>query len=179
MKRLALLAASLVVAAAAGAQQQSWKDANGNPIPDTESRGSRDGLAGSLTIVTDADWREKWNTPSSTVPSFHEARDVAKGERVFVLIFFANPLPSAQGIVDMRCDIDIVRPDGQSALHQSGVGCWHRPVAGALTNIQLSDPVIQFSGDPPDPVGDWIVRVALKDTVRGTVLPLTASFHLH
>ena len=179
MKRIAALAASLVMAAAAWAQPQSWRDANGLPIPDTESRRSQDGLAGSLSVVTDADWREKWNTPSNTVPGFHEARDVAKGERVFVLIFFANPLPSPQGVVDMRCDIDIVRPDGHSALHQSGVECWHRPVAGALTNTYLSDPVVQFSGDPPDPVGDWIVRVALKDNVRGTVLPLKTSFHLH
>jgi len=178
MKRRVLFAASLLLAGAA-LGQQGWRDAKGEPVADSGSRRTKDGFAGSLSVVTDADWARKWNTPSTTVPSFHEARDIAKGERVFALIFFANPLPSAQGVVDLRCDIDIVRPDGSAALHQADLPCWHGPIRGPLSNTYLSQPVVEFSGDPPDPVGDWRVRVVLKDSTRQTALPLETSFHLH
>jgi hypothetical protein len=181
MKPFILLAATLLAASATAATPvPTWSTLGTNkPIADSPSRQSKDGFGGSLVVVTDADWAKKWDTPSSTVPTFNEAHDIGKGQRVFALIFFANPLPDARGTIDLACDIDFLRPDGSSALHQAGLPCWHAPLQGPLANTYLSQPVAEFSGDPPDPVGDWVVRVTLTDKVRHTTLALKTSFHLH
>jgi ABC-type amino acid transport substrate-binding protein len=181
MKPWVLLAASLFAASACASEPaSSWKDLrSGQPVADTESRRAKDGFGGSLLVVTDADWEAKWNTPTSTVPTFNPARDIGKGQRVFALVFFANALPDSRGAVDVGCDIDILKPDGSSALHQAGLACWQGAVLGAPTNTYLSRPVVEFSGDPPDPVGDWVLRVTLTDKVRHTTLALKTSFHLH
>lgn len=179
MNRSTRWAALALAIAPFAAWPQGWQDGKGMPRPNNESHQARDGFAGSVEVVTDADWRAKWDTPSSTVPNFNRARDVAKGQKVFVLVFFANPLPSAQGEVDVRCDLDLDRPDGGSALHQVDVPCFKGRIAGSLTNTYLSDPVVQFNADPPDPVGDWTMRVTLRDAVRQTSLSLKTAFHVH
>ena len=88
---------------------------------------AKDGFAGSVMVVTDADWRAKWDTPSNTVPNIN----------------------AAQSDVNVRCDLDLDRPDGSSALHQA------------------------------DPTGDWTVRVTLRDAARKSSLSLKTSFHVH
>lgn len=155
-----------------------WNDQQGNVVPNTESRASVDGFAGSLLVTPDADWREKWDTPSNTTPHFNEAKVVAKGKKIFLLTFFSNPQLSDDGRADVLCDIDIVRPDGRTSSHQMDLVCFQGKIAGNPNNIYLSSPVVAFSGDPDDPVGVWVVRVALKDQHRHVVLPLRSSFTL-
>jgi len=182
--QLAIVKASLAVvvlltyAAAAWAQDLSWKDDRGNPTPNTESRGAVDGFGGWLLVTSDLDWRAKWDTPADTVPRFTEAKFVAKGKKAFVLIFFANPQLSNAGSADVTCDIDVVRPDSSSSLHQRNVTCFRGQVKGNPHNLYLSQPVIGFIGEPSDPAGKWLVRVTLKDNVRHARLPLKTSFTL-
>jgi hypothetical protein len=181
MKRTLLsfaLLASLSATAAAQAPSAFWKDADGKPLQETESRKSQDGFAGTLLVTIDEDWQKKWNTPPETRPSFRMAETVPYGKKVFVLVFFSNPKPDAQGNVNVRCDLQMAGPDGKLTLDQKDATCYAGRIAGSPFNLYLSAPVIEFSGDPGDPAGTWEVRVVLRDAVRDVALPLKASFGL-
>ena len=78
----------------------------------------------------------------------------------------------------MTCDIDVVRPDGTSSVHQVDVVCFRGALRGSPTNVYLSAPILNFAGESNDPTGKWSVRVILKDNIRHVSLPLKTSFTL-
>ncbi|GLQ47830.1 hypothetical protein GCM10007862_28810 [Dyella lipolytica] len=178
MKKLILLIALATLAIPAFGQE-GWKDQGGHLTQNTESRNSVDEFGGWLVVTSDADWNAKWQTPSDTVPHFTEAKTVARGKEIFVLILFANPLLDSNGGANVTCDLDVTRPDGTSSIHQVGAVCFQGKIKEAPTHLFLSTPVIGFRGDPDDPSGKWVVRVTLKDNVRGAVVPLQSSFVLN
>jgi hypothetical protein len=172
------LALTLTIANPAIAQKATWKDELGRPIPETEARRSVDGLGGSLLVTPDADWRQKWDTPSNTVPQFKEAKYVDRGQQIFVLIFFSNPKLSADSRANLTCDLKLIRPDGTISTSQPDVVCFQGEAKDGPYNTYLAAPVMGFTGDAADRLGTWTVRVRLKDNLRNTVLPLETSFVL-
>lgn len=178
MKHFAILALGLAISTASVGQDGFWRDRQGNPTPETEARRSLNGLGGWLLVTSDEDWREKWDTPSDTVPNFKEVNTLRKGDKAFVLAFFANPKLAPDGQVDITCDLDATRPDGTTSIHQTDVTCFRGTIKGSPYNMYLSAPVIGFVGEASDPTGTWIIRVSLKDNLRKTVLPLKTSFTL-
>lgn len=180
MKYFAMLALLFATAGSALGQDEVWKDKDGKPVPQTESMRSRNGLLGWLLVTPDANWQEKWETPPETAPHFSVTDTVERGGRVFVLIFFGNLSPAADGSANLTCDIDITRPDGTASMHQADAVCFRGMVKGKVNpgSIFLADQVIGFLGEPSDPAGKWQVRVTLKDNVRKTVLPLSTFFIL-
>jgi hypothetical protein len=174
-------AASLVVLAFLAfiaSAQVGWLDKQGHAVADSESRKSREGFGGWILVTSDADWEAKWNTPSSTVPNFAQATTVARGKRVFVLIFFANPQLNLAGEANVTCDINVIRPDGSTSTNQSNLVCFKGVLHGNPQMTYLSVPVIAFVGDPGDPAGEWVVRVTLQDNNRKVGVPLRTSFFL-
>ena len=176
MKRL-LFAVLCLFFTLAGAQE-GWIDPKGHAVPDTPAQKSVHGFGGWLLVTSDADWEAKWNAPSETTPHFAEAKEVPRGRRIFVLIFLANPQLTADGTVDVTCDIDVTRPNGTTSTHDTDTVCFRGTLKGDPHHTYLSDPVIGFAGDPGDPVGEWQVRVILKDNVRHVSIPLRTSFVL-
>ena len=156
---------------------EGWHDQKGNPAINTDDRKSVNGFGGWVIVTSDANWKEKWETPSSTAPSFTSAKYVPRGQPIYVLTFFANPQLTAEGNAEVMCDIDVTRPNGTSSTHQENAVCFK----GALKEPRLtylSGPVIGFVGDPGDPSGEWLVRITLKDEVRHVAVPLKTSFVL-
>jgi hypothetical protein len=173
-----LTAAAILFASTVSAQTGLWKDETGKPVPETQSRKSTNGFAGWLLVTPDEDWQAKWNTPSNTVPKFNEAKDVPRGKKLFVLIFFANPKVDAAGMADIVCDLKVTRPNRSASIDQKGVTCFNGRIMGNSYNMYLSVPVIAFVGEPADPSGEWIVEVKLQDNARSVSLPLRTSFKL-
>ena len=159
-------------------QDAFWKDSNGKPVPNSESRSSVKDFGGWLLVTPDTDWRSKWETPSDTMPKFNVASAVERGKQIVVLTFFSNPKLTKNGNADVRCDIDVIRPNGSFSVHQSDVTCFQGPLKGNPHNLYLSAPIINFVGDPEDPAGRWVVKVTLKDKIRNVALPLKTSFIL-
>jgi len=160
------------------AQSGIWRDDAGKPSPQTESMKSKDGFGGALLATTDEDWAQKWDTPPETKPSFTAADKVPYGKRVFVLMFFANPLQDDKGNVNIRCDFRMVDPNGKVTLEQKDFKCYAGPIAGPAFNMRLSEPVVRFTGDPGDAPGVWTAEVVLRDAVRNVELPLRTTFTL-
>lgn len=170
-----LFAASL---AWSSAHAGYWKDSKGNPIPDTESRRTVNEFGGSLLLTTDQNWEQKWNTPAEMVPQFKETNAVTQGQKLFTLIFLANPKLNAIQESNVTCDLKVTNPEGSLAVDQKAAICLQQRLSGKPNNVYLAAPVIEFSGEPNDPKGVWKVEVSLKDNVRNVVLPLKATFTL-
>jgi len=172
---LGLILVTLAVSAQAKDAGSAFQSA---PLPTIGNRGEAGGFNGMLMVTPDADWKEKWNTPSSVTPYFTTTREVARGGKIFVLIFLANPGLDAQGTANVTCDLEVIRPDGSRSSNQDGVDCLKAKLPGPATNVYLAAPVIVFSGDPGDPAGVWTVRVTLRDIVRQVNVPLETTFEL-
>jgi hypothetical protein len=175
--RVALFVALVLLVSAASAQV-GWLDQKGHSAADTDSRKSREGFGGWIIATSDTDWKAKWETPSSTVPEFSQAKSVERGKQVFVLIFFANPQLNPANEANVTCDINVVRPDGSVSTNQSNLVCFKGALQGNPQMMYLSAPVIAFVGDPGDPAGKWLVHVTLKDNNRKVEVPLGTSFLL-
>jgi len=167
----------IVLRLAPQSSAEGWHDEKGNPEASTDDRKSVGGFGGWVLVTSDSNWKEKWETPSSTTPHFTTIKNVQRGKQIFVLTFFANPQLTAEGKARVTCDIDVIRPDGTPSTHQEDVICFD----GTLKDPRLtylSGPVIGFVGDPGDPSGKWLVRIRLKDDVRHVALSLKTSFEL-
>lgn len=157
--------------------QVGWRDRQGSAVADAEHQKSVEGFGGLVIVTPDTDWEKKWATPADTTPHFSSIKDVKRGKEIFVLTFFANPKLTAEGIADVTCDIEIVRPDGKFSMQQSDAVCYKGSIGNPL-NMHLVEPVIGFVGEPSDPVGEWVVRITLKDNLRNVSVPLKTSFVL-
>ncbi|BDU21709.1 hypothetical protein [Dyella sp. GSA-30] len=175
-KRLSLLLMTLLSLPAFC--QEGWRDEHGHPVPDSDSQRSIKGFGGRLLVTPDADWQAKWQTPSDTIPHFTVAKAIPRGQQVFFLIFFANPLLKEGSTADITCDIDVLRPDGKATFHQLGMSCFKGVINEPATHTFLSPAVIGWTGDSGDPSGTWVLRVLLKDNVRQASVPLRTSFEL-
>jgi len=129
-------------------------------------------------VTSDSDWQAKWQTPSDTIPNFSQAKVVSRGQQIFFLIFFANPLLKDGGTADVTCDVDVLRPDGKTTFHQLDMPCFKGAINEPVTRTFLSAPVIGWTGDSSDSSGTWVLRVLLKDNVRQVSVPLRTSFEL-
>lgn len=178
MKRVLLAAVLMASAAVATAQDGLWKNDRGEAQPDTASRQSKNDFGGWLFATTDEDWQAKWRTPPSHVPRFNEAKAVRIGQKVFVLIFFANPALTSENKASIRCDLKIARPDNTTSIDARNLACFDGPIDGSPYSVFLSAPVIEFVGEAGDPLGTWVVEVVLTDALRDTTLALRTSFVL-
>jgi hypothetical protein len=179
MKNVFLIALfGLLWISSAHSESPSWQNKEGKPLPETEAMKSQDGFAGSVLVVTDADWKQKWETPPETKPNFNKAGAVDYGTKVFILIFFSNPAQDEHQSSNIRCDLKIIDPTGAAILSKQDMVCFSGQVASSPANQYLSAPVIGFTGDPGDPTGTWVVEVKLRDAVRRIELPLRTTFEL-
>jgi hypothetical protein len=177
--KIKILPALLFLAASAPvlAQTWFWKDRHGNPIPDTPSQKSVNGVGAWLLVTSDEDWEAKWNTPREAIPSFTEASTVTVGKHVFILAFVANPTRSSQGDVNVTCDFEIERPN-HVVTHQSDIECLKGKPLGSERTLYLTKQIVGFVGEKDDPPGKWIVRITIKDLNRPVNIPLETSFTL-
>ncbi|MDR3415737.1 MAG: hypothetical protein P4L83_06085 [Nevskia sp.] len=171
------LTLALLLVTAGAIAQEGWRNAQGHAAPDTHARRSVGGFGGWVVVTSDADWKQKWETPSNTIPNFTETKSVALGKQIFVLTFFANPQINADGAAQVTCDLDVIRPNGTSSVHQDGAVCFKGTLKEPRMTY-LSAPVVGFVGDPGDPLGTWLVRITLHDNVRHVAVSLKTSFEL-
>jgi hypothetical protein len=172
-----LVALSLLLMAVPGiAQENSWKDIQGNPVSERASRKSANGVGGWLLITSDDNWEEKWNTPSETIPQFTEAHTVGVGKRLHILTFVGNPGRSVDGTAHVTCDFSMQKPDGTFEVQKQNMDCLTGVLLGSNRTLYLSRLVLGFAAEKTDPVGKWTVRVTINDSIKQASIPLEATF---
>ena len=158
----------------AAAPDMTWRK-DGKPEANTDSRASIDGFGAALVATSDADWKEKWDTPSKETPKFTQIQNLRRGEKMWVLIFFANPRPDKDGIVRVTCDVKIIRPNSRITEDSNLEGIEDR-IEGPATNTYLAHTVIGFVGEDTDPLGNWIIEVIVHDLNRKVSVPVKTKF---
>lgn len=148
------------------------------PTPFSESRMNRDGFDGMLLVTPDKDWQEKWNTPPEIAPSYTTTDEVKDGGELWVLPFFSNPQLDEHGNANVTCDLEVTRPDGSVSQTHKNQPCYQGPMRADPRRVYLANSAIGFIAEPTDPRGKWIVRITLRDNLRGVELPLQTSFVL-
>lgn len=153
-----------------------WCIADQSDLARTED--SSTAFSGWLLVTDDQDWREKWNSPEDSVPSFSETSEVLLGEKITILTFYRNPQPDKHGKINLRCDLTITKPDGTLSYHQENMECANEKLKGEPQNLRLTYVIIDFIGEIGDPYGEWIIEVILQDRNSGMRIPLQTSFEL-
>lgn len=178
MKRASKLAILCLTVMASGgvyaAEDVGWRDAQGNPIPEADHIRSSKGFGGSVLITKDADWKEKWSRPEP--PRFTTTDKVKLGESVMVLVFFTNPGADAKGNIRVLCDILLLKPDNSVSQQVKDGACAVGPMQGDPHNIRLVDQLVGFTGEDSDPEGTWLLKIRLRDTIRGASVDLLTRF---
>ena len=159
--------------------QDVWRTPRGAIAPEFASRKSVDGLGVLVLVTDDPDWGAKWNTPSTTVPNFNEAKTVRTGGSLSILTFVANPKAAARsGELSVVSHIHLVRPDGSVSVDAPNQPCLRGVLQGPPTNTRLCEAVVGFRADPGDQVGKWKVRVTVTDNNRRISVPVETTFTL-
>jgi hypothetical protein len=178
MKSPAIALAFFLAFAVPAAMGQGRHDRQGKSTPDSASRKSADGFGGWIIVTSDADWRQKWDTPANVTPRFNTAKSVTVGGKLTVLIFFSNPKLDSANVADVTCDLKVVRPDGTVSTDVHNMECYKGPIRGNPANVYLSKAAVQFVAESTDVPGVWSVRVNLKDNLRRVSLPLETTYSL-
>jgi hypothetical protein len=172
-----VILAAIACSVASGAESV-WKDGNGKPMADEPSRKSVSGFGGWLVVTPDTDWEAKWKTPRDVTPAFTTSDEVHVGETLTILIFYVGPRDSAGGTIDIRCDLKVTRPDGSASVDEKGLACGTGSLQGPASDLRLSELIVQYVGEPGDPLGLWTVEVTLRDANAEKSVSLRTGFTL-
>lgn len=167
----------LLLAVCGAAFAQPWRSPDGDASPVSEARKEVDGFSAMLLVTPDLDWAEKWDTPPDVIPHFREADQVERGEKLAILIFFANPLV-VDGKVDAAVDLRVTQPDGNAQIDAPDASCYSGAFAANPSNVMLCETSLGYSADPDDLSGEWSVDVVVKDRHRKVEIPLRTSFRV-
>jgi len=80
--------------------------------------------------------------------------------------------------VHVTCDFSMQKPDGTFETQKQDLECLSGKVTDSSSTVYLTRLVLGFSGEKTDPPGKWIVRVTIKDLVKGSIIPLETTFIL-
>lgn len=122
------------------------------------------GLAAVSLVVTDSNWRAKWNTSVETTPRFKGTSKLGTGDKATLLTFFSS---EHHGMVQLSCDLKVKLPNGDVQQHPAQP-CFKGEVAAG--NIYLTGMEIGLEGDGEPGKAEFTVRVT--DTKSGARLPL-------
>jgi len=154
----------------------SWRDENGNPVPDTENRKTKDDFGAELLITDNINFYEDWKKPET--PNIAIAGRAQIGKTVIPLVIYVNPKLDEKKNIDVTCDFTIIRPDGSIAQEIPDVPCGSGEVNVPQYNLLLSRSELRWSADKGDPTGKWKFNVTVKDNNRGIKIPLTTSIEI-
>lgn len=159
--RFTLALAIALVAAPAAARNDDILD-----IP-AEARAARDGLFIGIVTTTDIEafgraWIDGGARLRSTV-----TQHAARGQNLVTVILFQDCRPAADGKCNLAGHFTYLRPDGSEygALDQD---VWtEAPNSGGGVMVAFGP---SLNVDPPDPMGRWTLRAAIRDNVRGVTV---------
>lgn len=133
----------------------------------------RSGLVAIASIVTDPDWREKWNTPAETTPEFHLAATMKTGDKAWLLTFFSGARLK-DGIATLKCDLTIRDPEGIVHKHPPQL-CYQGPASGPAGMLYLTGLEVGFEVDPNDFNGLARFEIGVTDVNRDLRVPVKVS----
>jgi hypothetical protein len=137
------------------------------------SAGETDGFHALAVLTDDADWEEKWATPSDTVVYFNPVSQLDLGEVGMLLVFFANPSVT-DGQANIACDLTIRKPNG-AVQNVPPFLCFDAEPLGPVSDIRMTSLHVELKVEASDPTGEWMFEIGVADTRRGVRVPLVVK----
>ena len=153
-----------------------WIDGNGNTIPEDDTRKSHNGFGGWLLITPDSDWQNEWKSPANKIPNFAVTEQVKKGNKIYILVLYSNPLPDDSGMIDLGCDVKVTRPDGSISIDAAGLDCAQAEASENPYHTSMTNLGITYTAEEDDLIGQWQVDVNILERIRQAQVSLKASF---
>jgi hypothetical protein len=145
---------------------------------DPQPQKSVAGFVAMLVVTPDKDWEQQWNTTPERITFYQSGQTIHRGSDLYVVTMFSNPQLDADGAVSVVADIDVMRPDGKASSHAENAVCTRGKLTGPASNFYICGQVVEFTGEPQDPLGTWSVEIVVKDEVRKVGIPLSTDFVL-
>lgn len=144
--------------------------------PKGSDTATRDGFYAAALIVKDEDWRDKWNTGPSTVPSFKSGSRLAPGDYGALLTFYSGAKPK-NGQVAIACDLIIHYADGSKKEYPANP-CGEEAVDKKDDNLRLTRLEIELRPGEDDPAGIVRFDIGVTDLNADIRLPLSVAFEV-
>lgn len=155
----------------------SWNDRNGNPIPDSDSRKSKDNFAAQLILTGDTKLWETWaKLPAEEAPRITTIKNPApRNKPIFFALIYANPKKDPTDFVNVEASFEITKPDGKISKPPTTVGARGK-LPGPANNLRLGVPAMAYVVENSDPSGTYKIVARVKDKIRNVEIILQNSF---
>lgn len=140
------------------------------------TQAEKDGFAASAFITTDKDWKEKWYTPSNGGLRFNVIDRLKLGEEATLLVGFNNAARDADGKINVRCDLEITKPDGSSGGSARDAVCAPPDLPDVPDRIIPTFMTVSIKADE-EPVGKTLFEIGVTDAVAGTRVDLELTLN--
>lgn len=107
-----------------------------------------------------------WRTPSGRGPEFAATRELARGQRLDILVLPRDCAIDGEGMVDVVYDLLIRRPDGSQLEPSVGLEVALRRKASPGM-ILFPRQIVRFTTGPDDLSGEYQFEVTVHDKVAG------------
>lgn len=161
---MAAAAALLVLTLSAASAERA------NPV-DKASRGSFTAIA---SLVTDPDWRAKWNSPQT--PRFHTPGVLRPGQKVWLLTLFSGATLK-DGQATITCDFAAHEPDN-TIQKQPAQPCFQGPTPGPRETLYLTGMEVEIDVAASDTPGIYTLDIGVKDDNSGVRIPLRVTYEV-
>jgi hypothetical protein len=104
----------------------------------------------------------EWSTPPDSTPRISSVDSAHRGDTVVAFVFFTGCKP-IKGRCDSEADFKLLRPDGSVYAEQAGVELWKDKPPPPLGNLQLSVANLGFRVELVDPLGNYHLKVVVRD----------------
>lgn len=165
---------TLVFALLAQAQEFTWRDQEGNAVPDAPYQKAKDGFGGMLLFTEDEEFFERWNTPEP--PKLVTVDGAERGVPIHTVLIFAGARAGTDGHVHVSYDAKVLKPDGSVYGEFKDIPILKDVPPAPPLALQLASGTLGILIEPEDPAGTYTVEIVIRDHVRESELKLTRSF---
>ncbi|MDR1191101.1 MAG: hypothetical protein LBK60_05460 [Verrucomicrobiales bacterium] len=141
--------------------------------------GSVGDFGATVCATADRDWKKKWTTVPENEPFQSTITNkLRRGETVTLLLTFTNPLPAANGKINVTYDAKLTQPNGKVNEMKNLFGADGDVTGKKLTNVFLVEELLHLIAEPGDPAGEWLFEFAVHDLNRKVTVPLKLTLTL-
>jgi hypothetical protein len=146
------------------------------PRPPQEPKSPK--LEAILALTKDPGFEDEWyHTTSDHKPKIKAVHKAVVGQPIQICVLTVGYALGAKGHTDLRYDVKITKPDGTSYYDRKGLELCVGDGIGAA-GVQLAREGLGISFDPPDPRGEYLVRVEIHDEVAHSSASVDAKISL-
>ncbi len=129
---------------------------------------SRDteGLRASLILGATDEFIRRWNAaPVGVPPEIPSISEAVAGRPIYVACIISGFAKDNRGFVNLRVDLEVLRPDGKT-LRQDGFAAYDRKPEPGRDTV-MANSLFELTVEATDPPGPYAIVATVTDLVSG------------